>query len=325
MRSRLASAIVTPLRRPEYTGANRCAPCTALNVAIGFFAGGLTALVSPVAGVAVVAASLTLVYLRGYLVPGTPELTQQYLPGWVLERFGKRPGAGSESTGLRETHRRVPAGKSGANDAAPAGDSPSAGPERSGDRDDSSSGAPTERFTPPPERVFESAGVLTDCGDDLCLTADFEAGWRERLEALGGSPDGDAVADELASLLGVEAGRIGLESRGEGSTVGATVDGSAVGQWVSREALVADTTASAELAARYDRWSDVDTGHRGTVLSTLRVFTPACPACGSAVEFGEESDDGCCWPGESYTVRCVDCDALVYRVDRGSMDAAMGG
>ncbi len=324
MRSRLASTIVSPLRRPEYTGANRCAPCTALNVAIGLIAGGLTALVSPVAGVAVVAASLTLVYLRGYLVPGTPELTQQYVPRWVLERLGKEPGAGSESTGLRGTDGRVPAGDSVANDAAPDDDNPSAGPGPSGTTGGPSSGASTERFAPPPDRVFEAAGVLTDCGDDLCLTAEFEEGWRERLEALRGSLDDDAVADELASLLGVDASRIDLESRGDGSTVGATVDGNAVGQWVSREALVADTTASAELAARYGRWTDVDAGHRGTVLSTLRVFTPACPACGSAVEFGEESGDGCCWPGESYTVRCVDCDALVYRVDRGSMDAAMG-
>jgi hypothetical protein len=77
------------LRRPEYTGENRCTPCTIVNVGLtGLFAGAV-ALLHPVAGVAALVGSLALVYVRGYLVPGTPELTQRFLPEWVLARFGK--------------------------------------------------------------------------------------------------------------------------------------------------------------------------------------------------------------------------------------------
>jgi hypothetical protein len=33
--------------------------------------------------------SVGIVYLRGYLVPGTPTITKRYLPAWVLRLFGK--------------------------------------------------------------------------------------------------------------------------------------------------------------------------------------------------------------------------------------------
>jgi hypothetical protein len=65
------------IRNPEYTGENRCIPCTAANVVV---AGGLAlgvGVLNPLAGVGVLGASLAAIYLRGYLVPGTPELTKR--------------------------------------------------------------------------------------------------------------------------------------------------------------------------------------------------------------------------------------------------------
>lgn len=80
------------LRRPEYTGENRCLPCTAVNVAISFvLAGVLGAVTAPPVGAAALVVFLAAVSLRGYLVPGTPELTERYLPPSVLELFGKEP------------------------------------------------------------------------------------------------------------------------------------------------------------------------------------------------------------------------------------------
>ena len=80
------------LRQPEYTGSNRCLPCTVVNLAI---ATGVTALVatqSRPAAVAVGAVALASIYARGYLVPGTPALTKRYLPARVLTWFGKEQG-----------------------------------------------------------------------------------------------------------------------------------------------------------------------------------------------------------------------------------------
>lgn len=76
-------------RRPEYTGRNRCLPCTAVNLALAAGAAAVTAAASVPAALAVGGASLALIYLRGYLVPGTPELTKRYLPVRVLAWFGK--------------------------------------------------------------------------------------------------------------------------------------------------------------------------------------------------------------------------------------------
>jgi hypothetical protein len=77
------------LRQPEYTGENRCIPCTVVNLLIAVVLGGLVAVVSPPAAAAVFAASVAAIYLRGYLVPGTPTLTKRYLPDSVLKLFDK--------------------------------------------------------------------------------------------------------------------------------------------------------------------------------------------------------------------------------------------
>jgi len=86
------------LRQPEYTGRNRCVPCTIVNVAIGIgLSLGLALWSRPVA-VTVGGVALAAVYLRGYLIPGTPALTKRYLPTWLSTRFGK-----AQSTFAAET------------------------------------------------------------------------------------------------------------------------------------------------------------------------------------------------------------------------------
>lgn len=77
------------LRQPEYTGENRCTPCTVVNLVIAAAISGLVAVVSPPVGVVVFAVSVAAIYLRGYLVPGTPTLTKRYLPESVLKLFDK--------------------------------------------------------------------------------------------------------------------------------------------------------------------------------------------------------------------------------------------
>jgi hypothetical protein len=75
-------------------------PCTTVNLAIAIVAGAGLGLVGwQVASVAAGAAlggvffviAVGAIYVRGYLVPGTPELTKQYFPEWLLAWFGKAP------------------------------------------------------------------------------------------------------------------------------------------------------------------------------------------------------------------------------------------
>ncbi|NGM70742.1 hypothetical protein G6M89_17305 [Natronolimnobius sp. AArcel1] len=81
-------------KNPAYTGDNRCIPCTAINT----FLAGVIALIAGVvarassaggvvAGLFVFGCALSVIYFRGYLVPGTPRLTKRYLPDWLLAIF----------------------------------------------------------------------------------------------------------------------------------------------------------------------------------------------------------------------------------------------
>jgi hypothetical protein len=86
------------LRQPEYTGKNRCTLCTIFNVfitiilAIGIsgllaFFTDMTQLQSTTIGGSFILVSLALIYFRGYLIPGTPEITARYFPEWLLSVF----------------------------------------------------------------------------------------------------------------------------------------------------------------------------------------------------------------------------------------------
>lgn len=79
------------IRLPEYTGGNRCLPCTIVNLVIAAVVSGLMGLVSVSAGFGSFVAFVAIIYLRGYLVPGTPTFTKRYVPDRVLQWFDKEP------------------------------------------------------------------------------------------------------------------------------------------------------------------------------------------------------------------------------------------
>ena len=94
MNRQSSPSFLTRIRRPEYTGDNRCLPCTVVNLGLAAGLTGVAALVSLPAAAAVAVGSLASIYLRGYLVPGTPELTARYLPDRVLAWFEKADPSG---------------------------------------------------------------------------------------------------------------------------------------------------------------------------------------------------------------------------------------
>ena len=84
------SALAARVRRDEYTGTNRCLPCTVVNLVIAAAVVGLVAWTGyPRLAAVVTVACLAAISLRGYLVPGTPTLTRRYAPEWFLRPFGK--------------------------------------------------------------------------------------------------------------------------------------------------------------------------------------------------------------------------------------------
>ncbi|MBX0324331.1 hypothetical protein EGH21_14975 [Halomicroarcula sp. F13] len=79
------------LRRPEYTGDNRCLPCTVVNLVLAALCTAVLATVALSIAALFLVVSLLLIYFRGYLVPGTPTLTKRFLPDRVLALFDHHP------------------------------------------------------------------------------------------------------------------------------------------------------------------------------------------------------------------------------------------
>lgn len=97
-------------RRPEYTGENRCVPCTVVNAGIAAAAAAvLTVYVAPWLGALSLVAAAAAIYLRGYLVPGTPTFTKRYVPSWLLRRFGKAPIVATAPAANGGSHRPLEA------------------------------------------------------------------------------------------------------------------------------------------------------------------------------------------------------------------------
>ena len=81
------TGLLNRFKRPEYTGRNRCTPCTILNVLIAGVASTAVALVTIPGAIVTFVVCLATIYLRGYLVPYTPIVTKRYFPDWVLRWF----------------------------------------------------------------------------------------------------------------------------------------------------------------------------------------------------------------------------------------------
>lgn len=180
--------MIGSLQNEAYTGANRCNACTAVNLAITVvLSGAVVAAGSHLAGMTVAvgtgattfALGTVSIWLRGYLVPGTPELTKRYMPSWMLTWFGKNP------SGLT--------GDAGQADAYGPGQDFDIGTQ------------------------LGTVGAVGPCQDedDLCLQNSFEKSWRAALEDVTTEP---VAADGLA-VMGFEPEEVTIERFGEAMVV----------------------------------------------------------------------------------------------------------
>jgi len=272
------SAPLDRLRQPEYTGENRCWPCTIANVAIAAVGTGTVALAAAyggaglpvVAGLAAVAfgVAVAAIYLRGYLVPYTPTLTKRYFPDRLLRAFDKHP-AGTDA-----------------------------------------GGSDLDR-----EALLVRGGAVKECVDvdDLCLTDEFRTGWRERILRVRDRDAEDTRAD-LAEMLGADPAALTLRRLGDAFV--ARLDDRRVGQWESEAAYVADIAAAGELEGRIDGWERLPVGERGELLNRLRVFLESCPSCDGPVTPEAEVIESCCRSIDVVAVSCGDCGTRLFEAER---------
>ncbi|CDK37855.1 hypothetical protein [Halorubrum sp. AJ67] len=283
--SRSASPNRTGLNRfrsPEYTGENRCLPCTAVNVGIaGVLAVAVGVVVAVELGVFAFVASLAAIWLRGYLVPGTPELTKRYLPERVLRLFGKGR-ASSPPTALDAESYLL----------------------SSSVLVDTPDGVDLA-FAPWFASAWRSELAALRAGD-----SDDDGPSREADEATDG-PDPDIAA--LAALTDIDAELLAIDWR-DGAAF-ARADGERIGHWESRAAFLADIAADRALADELDDWNDLQLAARSGVLGAIRLFVEECPACEGAVALEERVVESCCTRYDVVAGRCTACNERLFEMD----------
>ena len=266
---------VASVKNPEYTGENRCWPCTSVNFAIAvglsLAVGAGIAALAPDRGVVtaggasglVFLGSLVSIYLRGYLVPGTPTLTKQYLPDRVLNWFDKAPAPSALDIDLTET--------------------------------------------------LIEAGVLIDHPDepDLVLDPAFATAWNERIDAFWN--DGAAVRGSLGKLADLDPDDIEFEEYP--SVLVAFYGEEQIASWESRAACVADAAAAVELAAFDSAWDQRPLAVRAELLGALRLFVEQCPACDGQVSLAHQVVSSCCSSRDVIAATCDGCNARLFEID----------
>lgn len=269
------------LRRPEYTGDRRCWQCTVLNVAILAVVAGLLALAgTPVVAVGIVFVGGGAIWLRGYLVPGTPAFAP-----WLVAAI---PGA------ERLFRKKTP------------GESPV--PDRA------EGGSLGETGAPDAEKllgVLIEAGVVVPDGEELVLDRSFEKEWDETIASLS-SLSTETLAEKVREVSAVSQTRaVRDEDTGE-EWVALSEGEDIVGEvWLSRPVGIAETAAARLLSEYVD-----DVAVRRAAAGSLRMFLVECPDCGTELE--DATAVSCCggYNGDQEvpeeTLVCPACEVRLF-------------
>jgi hypothetical protein len=263
-------------KRQEYTGTNRCLPCTAVNVALAtVFAIGsaviaaiatASMLAASLVGVSIFGGSLLVIYFNGYLVPGTPALTKRYLPRWLLAVFGKDASF-----------------RTGGSFA--------------------------------PETELRAAGVVVEGPDDLQLLPTFERSWRIAIDDIGTADMSTEaeITQRIASLGGFNAEEIELVEDPEAFRVWYGEE--LIANWESRAACIADV-AAADILPEYDSWwHERPLAMQAELLGALRLFLDRCPVCHGTVTLSLEVVSSCCYDYNVVATTCDGCNARLFEVE----------
>ena len=266
------------LRRPDYTGSNRCWPCTVVNVVLVASGTAAVAIAGwPGVGVGLGIAGLALVWLRGYVVPGTP----RFAPRLVAPI----PGSDALFHGADDADAATPDGGTGSLDPA----------EIDG-----------EELL---DRLVES-GVLEVDGDAIVPTAAYDERWQAEIDSLR-----DRDTEELAEIARELSPATTSQVRRDGDDewVALAADDATVMQetWLRRPVAIAEIAGYRATEPFLD-----DESVRLAAARTNRMFLDTCPDCGTELERG--TDMSCCGghtgPGDKppETLECPACEGRLF-------------
>ncbi|ELY60268.1 hypothetical protein C491_03200 [Natronococcus amylolyticus DSM 10524] len=287
MRESIRTALAR-VRNPEYTGENRCVPCTIVNVSLAAAGSAIIGSVSRKGGAAAFAGSLAAIGLRGYLVPGTPALTKRYLPAPILERFDAHPLEESDEDAEALTTETI------------------------------------EEYERQQERAVNPERFLLDVGavelreNDLGFTDDLADRIDGRLRTL---PDDPLEPALVAELYGLEPAAVTVADR----PYPAVRIGRRIHKWPSTAALRADLATHRALEGLTDRWREVPQAQRIELLEVLRSFRERCPDCGGPITLTEDTVDSCCQTYAVHALNCDGCEQPLLEFDPDDTDRGASG
>lgn len=286
------------LRRPAYTGENRCWPCAAVNLllvaVVAAIAGSLRAPLAPV----VLLGGGLLVYLRGYVVPGTPRFAPRLVDPLPVDVGPEKP-VGSDS---------IADGVDPANSGTPVNGGESPDEEDSPGEEDSAE----ESATMDPEAVIATlsgAGVLVADGDDLSPTDAYRESFEARMADLRSLTETELAERAAAAAAGAPTAEV------HGDRILLVGDRDVR---LSRAVAIAETAAVETLAG-----FDVPPAVRTAAAEPLRTLVRTCPVCGGDVS--ETTLRLCCGgPGGTHkrpdrpVLACESCDTVVFEFEADS-------
>lgn len=306
--------LIQALENEEFTGDNRCKPCTTINLVLAALVSLMVSRWSRILGGAVAVASVAVIYIRGYLVPGTPKLTMRYLPAQVLRSFGKAPairtglrGNSSAHVDAKEIHKQTDPSPGITASATGAGASLESGEDAHVDGDtaeDPTAGEITNLGT-----FFVAYDVLepNETGEDLRLTEAVNA---ELADAMEPFLNEEFTAAMVAKKFGFDSGA-NLDLQRSDDAYVLTKYGRPVGDWPSRAALIADLAASEVLRSRVPDWQTLSPEQRGELLNALRMFLEQYPD-GSETVIGEAVVESCCSSQKVIAVTCEESGERLF-------------
>lgn len=232
---------LSDLRRPEYTGENRCWPCTVLNVALVLLGSVAVGFLSPLLAVLVFVSGLALVALRGYVVPYTPEFAPRIAAALPVD--------------LGFHQHRTDGGRT----------------SESLTGDDEMDGETLIR------RLAEAGVVTADESGELFLAGETRRTWEAGMRRLRDVSDEELAASTASAAPFPAEGtvegdwvvvtRTGVDETGIDGDEGDEV-------WLSRAHAIADTAAVAAMTGA------VDARTAAQAAMPLRLFLETCPLCG---------------------------------------------
>jgi len=294
-----SASFLDELRNPEYTGENRCIPCTiangliAISLAILAYVGAVEFDAGPAIAfaVAVLVICALLIYLRGYLIPGTPEITERHLPEPVLRWFDTHPVVERTATEFVDGE-----------------DGDAEGFDEEAFAEAVEEIANRHERAVNPEAFLEEAGVIEPDGDDYRLVDAFADAAHEQMVAYR---ENSVEVGTIAALFDADPGEVEVLDR----DYPAYRVGVRVRKWPAAGARIADVATYETLAEYAEEWAEVPVEQRMDMLAWLRGLLPCCPVCGGETRFSDDVIESCCGRFNVTTIACVDCGERLREFD----------